>query len=253
VSAATLAIYLARSENTCPDGFVVETRVAGGHSAAPRGKLRLTEAGEPAYGPRDEIDLAKIAAVGLPFWLAGGYAGPERLAVARERGAIGVQVGTAFALCRESGLPEKLRERLVREALAGTLVIRNRAEASPTGFPFKLVDVPGSVSDERVFANRPRLCDLGYLRSPYRRVDGTVGYRCPAEPVEAFVRKGGAAEDATGRRCLCNGLVATIDLGQHRAGGYDEPPLVTLGQDLSFLPHLPPGFSAADVVAYLLS
>ena len=45
ISSAVLAGYLCRSDATRPDGFVLETPVAGGHSAPPRGRLRL---GRPA-------------------------------------------------------------------------------------------------------------------------------------------------------------------------------------------------------------
>ena len=62
--------------------------------------------------------------------------------------------------------------------------------------------------------NRCRVCDLGYLRHPYRKEDGTLGYRCPAEPVANYIRKGGQEQDAQGRKCVCNGLLATIGLGQ---------------------------------------
>ncbi|WP_291416023.1 hypothetical protein [Actinophytocola sp.] len=69
------------------------------------------------------------------------------------------------------------------------------------------------------------------------------------------MRKGGAGEDTAGRRCLCNGLTATIVLAQRRADG-TEPALLTLGQDVGFLPGLVatagPDFGAADVVAHLL-
>ena len=256
VSSAVLAAYLARTPASTPDGFVLETAGAGGHSAPPRGRLRLDARNEPVYGPRDEIDVTKVAALGLPFWLAGGQAGPGRLARARAAGAAGIQVGTAFALCRESGLDAVLRRRLVEQALAGTLAIRNEARTSPAGFPFKVAQLSGTLAEDEVYAARARLCDLGYLRVPYQRGDGRIGYRCPAEPVEIYLRKGGAAEDTVGRRCLCNGLVATIGLAQRRTGETAEPALVTLGQDLSFLPELVAAagarFSAADVIAHLL-
>jgi hypothetical protein len=64
-----------------------------------------------------------------------------------------------------------------------------------------------------------------------RRDSGAIGYRCPAEPVATYVRKGGSIEDTAGRRCLCNGLTATVGLAQRRRGGLDGLPLVTLGQD----------------------
>jgi hypothetical protein len=59
-----------------------------------------------------------------------------------------------------------------------------------------------------------------------------------------------------GRRCLCNGLIATIGLAQRRGDGSPEPALVTLGQNLDFLgdlvAHAGTDFTAADVVAHLL-
>lgn len=258
VSSAAIASYLARDEATRPDGFVLEGPVAGGHSVRPRGPLTLDDDGEPVYGERDQIDAAKVARLRLPFWLAGGQTGPAELAAARAAGATGVQVGTAFALCRESGLDAGLRRRLLRDALDGTLAVRNDVRASPTGFPFKLAQLTGTAAADDVYAARERRCDLGYLRTPYLRgQDGAgagIGYRCPAEPVDEYVRKGGRAEDTVGSRCLCNGLSAAIGLGQRRPGGRTEPALVTLGQDLAFLPHLATGgdYAAADVVEYLL-
>jgi hypothetical protein len=62
--------------------------------------------------------------------------------------------------------------------------------------------------------------------------------------------------ETVGRCCLCNGLISAIGLGQRRAHGAAEPPIVTIGQDLSFLPELlapgRDGYTAADVVAYIL-
>lgn len=238
VSSNVLAMYLARSAVTRPDGFILEGPVAGGHSAPPRGKLQFSESGEPVYGPRDEIDLAKVAALGLPFWLAGGYATPEALAEARAAGATGIQVGTAFALCRESGFDPELRRQLLERAVAGTLKVINAPCASPAGFPFKVAELAGTVSGPESYDQRSRLCDLGYLRTPYEKPNGGVGYRCAAEPVDVYIRKGGTAEETVGRRCLCNGLISNIGLAQHRPDGYAEPPLITLGQDLTFLPRL---------------
>jgi NAD(P)H-dependent flavin oxidoreductase YrpB (nitropropane dioxygenase family) len=255
VSSAVLVAYLARSPATAPDGFVLEGPGAGGHSAPPRGRLMLSADGEPVYGPRDAIDLGKVRALGRPFWIAGGQAGEGMLAGARAAGAAGIQVGTAFALCRESGLAGPLRAALLGAALDGTLSVRNEPAASPAGFPFKVAQLPGTLADEQVYAARPRLCDLGYLRVPYQRDSSRVGYRCPAEPPDAYQRKGGAVTETAGRRCLCNGLLATIGLGQRLAAG-TEPPVVTLGQDLGFLPGLVAAtgtdFGAADVLAYLL-
>jgi NAD(P)H-dependent flavin oxidoreductase YrpB (nitropropane dioxygenase family) len=256
VSAHILAAYLARDEQIRPDGFVVEGPAAGGHNAPPRGRLTLDDLGQPVFGPRDNADLEKVAALGLPFWLAGSYGSPEGLAAARAAGAAGVQVGTLFALCEDSGLAPELRADLTSRLRQGTLEIRTDAAASPTGFPFKVAQLPGSLSDPAVLAARPRLCDLGYLRTPYQREGGAVGYRCPAEPVHVFLRKGGTLEETVGRVCLCNALTANVELGQTRPDGYTEDPLLTLGADVEGARQLatafPDGWSALDALHWLL-
>jgi nitronate monooxygenase len=253
VASATLATSLARRTGGV-DGFVVEGPTAGGHNAPPRGPLTLSD-GQPVYGPRDAVDLAKIRELGLPFWLAGSYATPERLRQARRDGAAGIQVGTAFAFCEESGIEPALRARVLGEARMGGLSVFTDPRASPTGFPFKVARVGGTLSDAAILAARERRCDLGYLRELYLRADGTIGYRCPAEPTADYLRKGGRIEDTRGRVCVCNGLVATVGLGQRR-GNEPEPALVTAGDDASglsrFLPSGRSSYSAADVVAYLL-
>ncbi|HEX5018727.1 MAG TPA: nitronate monooxygenase [Actinomycetes bacterium] len=255
VSSHVLASYLARDEGTCPDGFVVEGPVAGGHNAPPR-RMALDDSGEPIYGERDQVDLDRMRLLGLPFWLAGGQAGPERLGWAQEQGARGVQAGTVFALSHESGLQQPLRRALLANLAQDDVRVRTDPIASPTGFPFKVVQMPGTVAEPAVYARRDRNCDLGYLRTAYRRSDGSIGQRCPAEPVSAYLRKGGDAEDTEGRVCLCNGLTSTAGVAQLR-GNVTEPPLVTLGQDLAAAKELlrlhPDGWGAADVLAWITS
>ena len=130
------------------------------------------------------------------------------------------------------------------------------AVASPTGFPFKIVAHEGSLSDPEVYRARPRICNLGYLRRPYMRADGSLGYRCPAEPEQQFVKKGGSLEATEGRVCLCNGLMAAIGLAQRRRSDELEPPVITSGDDFTQLARLLPEgdttYSAADVIASLL-
>lgn len=256
ISAHVLATYLAKDEVTRPDGFVIEGFVAGGHNAPPRGHMVLDGNGEPVFGPRDEPDIEKVAKVGLPFWLAGGYSSHEDVLQAQSLGAVGVQVGTLFSLAKETGLTPKLRHELLEHLGVGDLVVRTDPYASPTGFPFKVAILPNTLSQSDVYAERPRLCDLGYLRVPYERSPGIVGYRCSAEPTHVFLRKGGSEADALGRKCLCNGLMANIGLEQTRGTGYTEPPLLTLGADLSgvreMLKEFPDGWSAIDAVDHLL-
>lgn len=264
VASASLATMLARRANGRVDGFVIEGPSAGGHNAPPRGGQRLTTEGEPIYGERDRADFPAMRELDLPFWCAGSYGSPERIAEARRCGATGVQVGTAFACCEESGLDPRIKEEVIAMSRAGTARVFTDPVASPTGFPFKVVPVAGSLGDPAAPTRTSRVCDLGYLRSPYRRDDGSLGWRCAAEPVADFVGKGGVAEQAAGRLCLCNGLMASIGLGQVRRsmnGEGDavtvEPPLVTAGDDVAeihrFLPRGARTYSAADVIDRLLA
>lgn len=255
VASATLAMTLARKSSGRVDGFVVEGETAGGHNAPPRGTLELTPEGEPLYGPRDVVDLEKIRALGLPFWLAGSYAQPGRLAEALSKGAAGVQVGTAFAFCAESGILPELKQEVIALSRAGQARVFTDPVASPTGFPFKVLQKSGTMSDAAEYAERTRICDLGYLRHLYRKSDGSVGYRCPAEPVQDYVNKGGEVADTAGRKCVCNGLPGTVGYAQVR-GDDQEPALMTAGNDVSGIARfLPPGadsYTAADVIRVLL-
>lgn len=256
VSSATLAMTLAKKSNGRVDGFVVEGSTAGGHNAPPRGPLQLTEKGEPLYGDRDIADLEKIRALGLPFWLAGGHGQPGGLAAALQTGATGIQVGTALAFCEESGIDPEIKRRVIEESAAGRLTVFTSPVASPTGFPFKVVQLKGSISDPDVYAARKRICDLGYLRQAYRKTDGTLGYRCPGELPEHYVNKGGQLSDTCGRICLCNGLLATASIGQVQAGNYHEPALVTAGDDVCHIARLAgadgQSYTAASAIARLL-
>jgi len=257
VSSNTLATTMLRRASGRVDGLVIETPTAGGHNAPPRGKLQLNAAGEPVYGERDHVNLEELRALGVPFWMAGGYGNADKLREAVEEGAAGIQVGTAFAFSRESGMRTDLKQRLLNQARTGSGVVFTDPLASPTGFPFKVAQLEGTSSAFPIYQERKRVCDLGYLREPYAVSEGTIGYRCSAEPVANYVAKGGKVEDTVGRKCLCNALMANVGHAQVRKDGLAEPPLVTTGDDLntiaSFLAPGQESYGAADVVESLLS
>ena len=114
----------------------------------------------------------------------------------------------------------------------------------------------GTLSESDVYEQRKRVCELGYLRSAYRKDNGKIGWRCPAEPVDEYVAKGGKAEDATGRKCLCSALMANVGLGQIQREGARELTLITSGNDVEdvarFLPQNADSYSANDVIRHLL-
>lgn len=257
ISSNALALSLAKKATGSIQGFIVEGHVAGGHNAPPRGAFAKNEQGEPVYGDKDRPNLEKIRALGYPFWMAGGYGSAEGLAAALDFGAAGVQVGTAFALCEESSLDPAFKRQILEASQKGTLEVLTDPKASPTGFPFKVAQLENSLSDSATYQDRNRICDVGYLRRPYLTKQGRLGYRCPAEPQEQFLAKGGDLAHTEGRKCLCNALLANVGLGQVQAQGYQEKPLLTLGSELKELSHFIRNgrlsFTAEDVVRDLLN
>ncbi len=254
IASSVLALTLTKKANGKVDGFIIEGPTAGGHNAPPRGALQLNEIGEPVYGERDVVDLPKIAALGLPFWLAGGYGSPEGLRVALENGAAGVQVGTAFALCDESAMSAETKHQVLEKVLSNEIRVFTDPNASPTGFPFKIAQLEGSISEKEVYLARPRVCDLGYLREAYRTPEGGIGFRCAAEVPATYAKKGGQ-EETDGRKCICNALLAAIDHPQRR-GEHVEPVVVTSGDDLTqvgrFVPANAHSYRAEDVIRLML-
>ncbi len=257
VSSDVLAKMMCRKASGKVNGFVVEGPTAGGHNAPPRGKLELNPNNEPVYHHRDMVDLEKIKEFGLPFWLAGSYGSPEKLKQALAIGAKGIQVGTAFAFTRESGFSLELKKEVKKSVLRKDARVFTDPLASPTGFPFKVLSLKGSLSEEKEYQKRIRVCDIGYLRHMYKKPDGSVGYRCPAELEKAFIQKGGKLEDTRNRKCLCNALLSNIGLSQPRENKDDmEKTLVTVGDNISsianFITSENNTYTATDVLKYLL-
>jgi nitronate monooxygenase len=111
---------------------------------------------------------------------------------------------------------------------------------SPTGYPFKVVQIEDTLADDAVYAARRRVCDLGLLQQrglSQPATDGTrrLFQRCQAAPIEDFVSKRGLPRNTEERRCLCNGLLACVGLGQVgllKGELTEEPAIVTLGNHL---------------------
>ncbi|EDY80827.1 hypothetical protein VDG1235_444 [Verrucomicrobiia bacterium DG1235] len=253
ISSHVLAMSLARSGGV--DGFIVEGPIAGGHNAGPRG-WKYESHQDPVYGPKDQVDLDRVKSLGLPFWLAGGKDDPDSLAQAQELGAVGIQVGTAFAFCSDSGMNDSIRRRAIAYAIAGEVETRTEGRGSPTGYPFKTLDLPGTEGGRDPAIRQRQACAHGYLRTAYQKEDGQVGWRCAAEPEADYVRKGGDPADCEGRRCLCNGLLATAGYPHAmRLGGGLELPLITSGmiRDLPRFLNGKDDYNANDIIDHLCS
>ena len=122
---------------------------------------------------------------------------------------------------------------------------------SPTGFPFKVIELPGTISENSIYESRKRICNIGGLVSLYEKEDGKIRRRCAAEPVDKFLKKGGKLEETIDRGCLCNGLFSTA------SKNYDyEPMVLTIGDDVDFLKKLMMDensvYTAREAISYLL-
>lgn len=208
-----------------PFAFVLENHQAGGHNAPPRNKHD--------FGELDEIDqyFDRVRALGVPIYVAGAFPGGGTradLARWRGRGAYGIQVGSRFALCNESGLRRDLKDQVIERNARGETTVLTDKRASPTGYPFKYVPLPGTIADPAIYEQRRRLCNRGYLLQSHFETlpDGTVKetYLCPGMPARQYLKLGGSPEDLSGRICLCNALLSTAGFFTE-----SEPPLVTLG------------------------
>jgi nitronate monooxygenase len=241
-SLENLVQALAQSQSEAPDGFIIEHHTAGGHNAGPQGPLLKDAQGQPIYSALDEPDLQVIRQVGLPFWLAGGYGSHDKLQQALNAGATGVQVGSNFALAEESGMKSAYRIEILNELKKETAeaALVQTTLYSPTGYPFKVVQLNGTLADDAVYAARPRVCDIGLLQQLGLGKPGTDGtrrlfQRCSAAPVEGFISKRGLQHNAADRRCLCNGLLACVGLGQvseRKGERVEESAIITLGNHL---------------------
>lgn len=251
VTTDAAASYLMKKSNGSIQAFVIERPSAGGHNAPPRGKIILDDDGEPIYGEKDFADLTKMREFGIPFWIGGGLASPAGLSWALENGAAGIQVGSIFALSSDSGLRDDLRRVLLNRIFRGEARTRTDLNLSPTGFPFKVVDLKETIADRTLLAERVPLCDQGLLLRPYTKENGEIGFRCPAEPLAIYLKKGGKEADTIGAECLCNGLLSTTNKTDK-----DAPSIITLGDDVAFVHALLKDehdtYTAADAMRYLL-
>lgn len=245
ISSNILAATLMKKSPVSPDGFIIEGHQAGGHNAPPRVSGVFNENGEPLYGEKDIVDLEKVKELNVPFWLAGSYGTKEGLKKALAAGAAGIQAGTVFAFTKEAGFTDDIKQKVIS---SDSINIKTDPLASPTGFPFKVADIAGSLSDNEIYNKRQRVCNLGYLRTAYEKDDGSIGYRCAAESVEMYVKKGGREENTRGRKCLCNALMAAAGFPLTCKSGEEEKPLITMGDDYKSVISRPYGYSAEDVV-----
>jgi len=170
--------------------------------------------------------------MGIPTFVAGVGTSHEDYLYWIGLGAQGLQVGSRFALCRDSGMDPDTRDQIIAGNIAGTNVLETSCSDSPTGYPIKRLNLARTLSESEVRKYRHKICNLGYLRADHRvtQEDGTVRttYICPAMPRKQYLALGGVPTDETDQCvCLCNALLATVGLNPNP----NEPAYVTLGAE----------------------
>lgn len=182
-----------------PDAVVVEGPLAGGHIAW----RKLEEANDPAN--KLENLLAEVFEVAknwgnFPIIAAGGIYTHADILRTLESGCAGVQMGTRFLATYESGANETYKKLLV-DCKEDDIELATRP-GSPCGMMFRVLK-PSPFYQQALRRERDPKCDKGYLLNK--------GH-CPSkyENEKTF--------------CICNGLLASIDLNQN------EKELYTVGQ-----------------------
>lgn len=233
---------------TVEEGVDLRRRVGDGLG----GLLHLPE---PGTAPPSPAEIQRLGRLGCPLWVGGLPPTPDSLSLALSLGAAGLVVSTPFYYCAESELDAATKRRVLGGGQAPSR-LDVKFLASPTGFSVPVVQLDGTAADPAVFAARRRFCDVGFLRQVYRTGGGGLGYRCPGETISAHIAKDGARERAMHQRCLCNGMLAALGMGQVRLPHSTETPLVPAGEELgaltAFAGRASRQYAAADVVATLL-
>ncbi|MCB1126669.1 MAG: hypothetical protein KDM81_09255, partial [Verrucomicrobiae bacterium] len=187
---------------------------------------------ENTTGLPSESELGRLRDLVLPFWLAGLPATASSLDAVLTAGGTGLVVSTPFHYCAESELAGDWKAEVFARSRQKPARLAVEFVSAPAGHQVPIARVEGSAVDEAEFARRERFCDVGFLRQLYQREDGSVGYRCPGETVTCHHAKGGDPAAASAQRCLCNGMLAALGLGQVRPGYGVERPLLPAGEDL---------------------
>lgn len=235
VANSILAEHLMRKTGGRIDGFIGEKYTAGGHNAKARSK-KFTGDGEPLYtekdDPTEERNMKKILALGVPYYPAGGKA--DKLEDILAQGGAGIQAGSIFALSDESEYSGKYKLEVLKKIRDGNLEVKADPDISPSGYTFEVVQMEGTMSDLNLRNEQERKCWYGYLAERYRKEDGSIGSRCPAEPVEDYVEKGGDIENTLNKACLCSILLAAVGMSRYP----EDIPVYTLGKEVDAIKEL---------------
>ena len=185
-SRRALNLFMRKSAKTgrLPDYVVVEGPLAGGHLGFGADWQRFSLADIV----RDVKGWLHENALRIPVIAAGGvFTGTDGVRMITEAGADGIQAATRFAVTRESGLPDAVKQRYF-DARAEDIEVNG---ISPTGYPMRMLKSSPAINA----ALKPQCAAYGYMLD-----HGGCAYLRAWREAEAA----GTAQDGIREKtCLC--------------------------------------------------
>lgn len=185
-SRRALNLFLRKSAKTerLPDYIVVEGPLAGGHLGFGMDWANFSlpdiVRDVKAYLAENKLSIPVLAAGGV-------FTGTDGVRMMQEAGADGIQAATRFAVTRESGLPDAVKQRYF-DARAEDIEVNG---ISPTGYPMRMLKSSPAINA----ALKPQCAAYGYMLD-----HGGCAYLKAWREAEAA----GTAQDGIREKtCLC--------------------------------------------------
>ena len=178
-----------------PDAIILEGPKAGGHLGWSYKKIAQSKDFLKEYDLFDKLldPFLNIAEKfgGIPVIVAGVIYTHEDILYASFRGAAGVQMGSRFAVTKESDLSNETKQ-LIINTKEEDIVIANQSWGSPCGFPFRYIDDPEKAGEHFCICTGL----FGAVGQDNTDLLGTKGFprKCP----EGYVKEKGKICSAVG-------------------------------------------------------
>ena len=186
-SRRALNLFLRKSAKTerLPDYIVVEGPLAGGHLGFGMDWANFSlpdiVRDVKAYLAENKLSIPVLAAGGV-------FTGTDGVRMMQEAGADGIQAATRFAVTKESGLPDDVKQQYFN-ARAEDIEVNG---VSPTGYPMRMLKTSPAINDSL----KPQCAAYGYMLD-----HGSCAYLKAWKEAEA---EGRSEEGIPGKTCLCS-------------------------------------------------
>lgn len=131
--------YWQKKYNRLPDAIIIEGKKAGGHLGYSYSELEQMNDADLLHTLREVKKYLSQDSImkDIPVFVAGGITDSKEVEIYLKNGANGIQVGTAFAISKESDASKEYKEILIKAKTEDTLVIQ-----SPVGLPARAIKTP---------------------------------------------------------------------------------------------------------------